>query len=436
MISRKLHIKNRVIHQFNKIRYTKAGVILCLIALCCNWQSLRAQEHSLHDINETTPRSRAQLPTWMQHLYLDVSYGLMVYPFSAEQLEAGYELVSLTNPPASIKLGAGYRINPYLSAQLSYLFPTAWVEYTYRYGNGNITRPIWTNVGAAGLLGSLPLSTNWSGSIELGTALMTRKGFNDPSQQTVVSDASFVSLYTGAALRYQLSETFGLHLHANYMPSSTTHRHPYTFFSGAGLNYQLKPISTEVLTKSAASGRNYPHQWLQLGYSSNVMGYGVNDFFSGQVLRIFWGGSVHVKQGFSLQYQRNLFHTARWFAVDFVLNTSLWEVQVNAYNEVKEALMTVSIAPVFRLNLLYTPLADAYVFYSVAGPTYISATKANGYDLGKHFVFMDTMGAGLFFGSGRQFNGEIKIGHYSNGNLFPQNAGVKVPLALHLGYAW
>ncbi|MBK6826807.1 MAG: acyloxyacyl hydrolase [Chitinophagaceae bacterium] len=30
--------------------------------------------------------------------------------------------------------------------------------------------------------------------------------------------------------------------------------------------------------------------------------------------------------------------------------------------------------------------------------------------------------------------GGIRIAHYSNGNLFPQNDGVKIPLTFNLGY--
>ena len=46
------------------------------------------------------------------------------------------------------------------------------------------------------------------------------------------------------------------------------------------------------------------------------------------------------------------------------------------------------------------------------------------------------MGVGLFAGKNRTFNVGIKTNHYSNGNIFTQNAGVKIPLTLSLGYAF
>jgi hypothetical protein len=46
------------------------------------------------------------------------------------------------------------------------------------------------------------------------------------------------------------------------------------------------------------------------------------------------------------------------------------------------------------------------------------------------------MGFGVFAGKQKQLNAEIKIAHYSNGNLFPQNNGVMVPLTFGLGYSF
>ena len=47
----------------------------------------------------------------------------------------------------------------------------------------------------------------------------------------------------------------------------------------------------------------------------NLLGYGANNFFSGPV-PIFWGGNVKTRQGFTADYQRNVFHTRKWFAFD------------------------------------------------------------------------------------------------------------------------
>jgi hypothetical protein len=39
----------------------------------------------------------------------------------------------------------------------------------------------------------------------------------------------------------------------------------------------------------------------------------------------------------------------------------------------------------------------------------------------------------MFFGKDRRLNAELGIKHYSNGNIFTQNASIKIPLTLTLG---
>jgi hypothetical protein len=46
------------------------------------------------------------------------------------------------------------------------------------------------------------------------------------------------------------------------------------------------------------------------------------------------------------------------------------------------------------------------------------------------------MGTGVSLGKKRKYNIELRISHYSNGNLFTSNAGITIPLSLHLGYAF
>jgi hypothetical protein len=39
-------------------------------------------------------------------------------------------------------------------------------------------------------------------------------------------------------------------------------------------------------------------------------------------------------------------------------------------------------------------------------------------------------------GKKRKLNAELRIAHYSNGNIFPFNEGVKVPMTFNLGWAF
>jgi hypothetical protein len=46
------------------------------------------------------------------------------------------------------------------------------------------------------------------------------------------------------------------------------------------------------------------------------------------------------------------------------------------------------------------------------------------------------LGVGAFLGMGRRWSAAVKINHYSNGNLMADNAGLKVPLTLGVGFTF
>ena len=46
------------------------------------------------------------------------------------------------------------------------------------------------------------------------------------------------------------------------------------------------------------------------------------------------------------------------------------------------------------------------------------------------------MSLGLFADRNRNVNVGIKLSHFSNGNVFTQNAGVTIPLTVSAGYAF
>jgi len=183
--------------------------------------------------------------------------------------------------------------------------------------------------------------------------------------------------------------------------------------------------------------RSKDMQWIQLGYSSNIAGYEVNRALN----KVFWAGRVHVKQGFMLNYQQNLLYYKKFFAIDWGLNAAIWQTagkhhDLNWPMEYfpEERFFTCSVFPVFRLNFVHTPKFESYIYYAIGGPSFISKTVLDNYALGKHFIFLDNMGLAAFFGNNKQYNVELRIGHYSNAELFPQNHGVKVPLTMLIGY--
>jgi opacity protein-like surface antigen len=398
----------------------------------------------LHAIGLSAQDERSQIPPLLQRSYFEVNLGYINYPFSAAQLESGYELVGAVNVPnMAVRLVLwGYDFNDYLAAQITYMRPVSWVRYRFSDGSEEHARSVWTNVGGFTMKGKLPIGKKFSVYGEGGLGIITRAGFDYEDAQgnlkPVVKDANFATFLFGAGLKYHINKKWALQLVGNYSPASEKRNQPHTSFVGTGFSYNFIPYTEKQIQKTADGGMIHPKQWFQIGYTSNLLGYGVNDFVSNKYFPIFWGGMAHVKQGLSLNYQRNVFHSAKFFALDWGINASVWQTtwKYGSPTGNQEQFFTFSIFPVFRLNFLQTKSFDAYFYYTVAAPTFISEKIIDGFDTGEKFTFMDNMGAGIFFGEDRRYNAELKIGHYSNGNIFPNNDAVKVPLSINLGYAF
>ena len=377
--------------------------------------------------------NKAQIPGFLQRAYFEVNVGAINYPFSEANFENNKyilsEAVEVPHIAARLVL-LGYEFNKFLSAQITYMRPVLWVQYHYKDDSENIYQnSVWMNIGGLTIKPSLPIGEKFSVYGEVGLGLITRHGFNGPDGNPLISDARFGTFLLGAGFKYRLNEHWSLQMCSNFSPESKVHNQPYTSFIGTGFSYEFRKFSDKQLEKTAATGYIYPKQWIQFGYTSNILGYGVNIAISSA--NLFWGGNVQVNRGVSITYQRNIFHGAKVFALDWGANTAFYQTNIN-----KETFFTLSVFPVFRLNLLHTAPLDAYFYYSVAGPTYISKVILDDLDTGAHFTFYDTMGAGVFFGKKRNYNAELKIGHYSNGNIYPSNESVMVPLTLNIGYAF
>jgi len=382
--------------------------------------------------------SRSQLPPILQKSFFELNYGLIQYPFGQEQLEAGYIMESpAVIPPAAFRLTLwGYEFNKYLSGQLTYTQPVVWLNYGQISNDGSLietapaSRRVTLNMGGIILKPTLPLTSKFLLFGEVGLNFVTRIGFKDINGNPILKSANYATYMLGGGVKYSLNKSWGVNLVANYTPENTSRKQPTTTFFGAGLSYHLQRISDEQVRRTDEKEYIRPKQWLQVGYTSNLMGYGVNNFIAGK-MKIFWGGWAEVQSGIHLSYQRNIFNGPTFFSLDWGINASGWKTKLN-----NEQFFTLSVFPVFRFNCLRTKNIDAYFFYSVAGPSYISKTELENHKLGGHFLFQDNIGVGFFAGKSKKLNTEIRIGHYSNGNMHIYNDGVKIPLSLNFGYVF
>ncbi len=385
---------------------------------------------ALSDYAVLAQDTRAQYPRFLSRSYIGLNMGYINYPFSSVQLEPGFEAQAIRVPHLALQvLLLGYHINNNLSAQITYSRPVNWVEYKYVNGDQYI-HYVWMNIAGLTVKYRLPVTNKLSVYGEGGLAIITRKGFKFDDVE-VVKDASYASILAGAGVQYQLNKNWDLKLSASYSPRRAKDRQPHTEFYSAGFNYNMHPLSAERVQKNSNTGFIFPKQLIQVGYSTNQFTYAANNFVSEGKIPIFWGGEAEVEKGVSLHYLRNVFHGRKLFSLDVGTSFSGWRSRIN-----KEEFFTLSVFPLFRFTFLRTRPADMYFYYSVAGPTFISKTTIDNINTGKHFTFQDLMGLGIFAGANRQLNAEVRIGHYSNGNIFPYNEGVKIPLTFNLGFAF
>jgi len=373
--------------------------------------------------------ARTQYPKVLQNSYITINVGAIDQPFSQAQLQPGFQAASIDVPRVDVRVMLfGHEFNRFVSAQASYMRPLNYVTYTSVSAGDSGGHHVRVNFGAVTLKARAPLRGRLSAYGEGGLGFTSRTGFS-LGKTPVVADANYASVLLGGGIDYRVAPAWDLTAGVTLSPGRASVNQPRTLFSSGGFRYTMRPLPPERVAANRDAGFIFPRQVVQLEYSSGT-GYAVNDFVSRKV-PIFWGGHAKVDFGLAPHYERNVFHTRKVFGLDVGASAGVYRTRQNG-----DRFYTMSLYPLFRFTFLRTRLADMYFAYSLAGPTYISKIVLDGLDTGRHFTFQDFMGIGWFAGANRRLNAGVKINHYSNGNIFTQNAGVKIPLTFSVGYAF
>ncbi|MEH6408605.1 MAG: acyloxyacyl hydrolase, partial [Leeuwenhoekiella sp.] len=315
-------------------------------------------------------------------------------------------------------------------AQLSVMRPAAWASYNKLDIDGR-DHTVWTNIWAITAKKNFTLDKKFKLYFEGGISNVARHGFTAKKKE-IVDDAQYLYPLFGSGLVYKLSHKWDASINATYSPPRDKVNQPATTFIAAGITYNLRELDQEVIERNSNTPYFFPKHILQVGYSSDEAGFDINRQFSGGLktsIPIFWNGDIFVKNGLFINYQRNIFHTLKSFSFDWGASVGFYETQNN------ESFYTLSVFPVVRWWFLRTKPLDVYFNYSLIGPAYISKSVLDGVDSGEEATFQDFMGIGFLLGKERHINIDLRIGHYSNGNIFNDNHGVAVPLMLSFGYA-
>jgi len=351
-------------------------------------------------------------------------------PLTGTALQPGFRTASIVLPHTAVRaLLFGHELNRYTSAQAAYMRPVSYIDYREVTGApANDSHHVRTTFGSVTLKVRAPLRRRVFAYGESGYGLTSRTGFSIGGVPAV-TDAHYSSLVAGGGVDIDLNPRWSLTGGVLYVPGRAGIDQPRALFSSGGFRYVMRPLSEARLDAVRRAGLVFAKQVPQMEVSTGT-GYGVNNFVS-RTVPVFWGGHAEVHRGGAVHYERNVFHARRLFSLDVGASAGLYRTSRQS-----ERFHAWSIYPLLRLTFVRTAATDVYLAYSLAGPTYISRTRLDGLDTGHHFTFQDFMGVGVFTGPGKRLNAGVKINHYPNGNIFAQNAGVKIPLTFSLGYVF
>lgn len=394
------------------MKYTGIVIFLFIGALVAKAQSLRVA-----------------YPELLKNSYVNINMGDIYSPFNNTHLHSDYIAEQITTRGLAIKINIGHQITKKISAEINYLRPILWSYYSGINGDKH-DYSIFTNIGALSLKYKQPIYKNWSVYGSMGFSIMTRRSV-ERHLKPLMKEVNYASVLFGSGIQYQVNDKWDLIAGYTFAQKSKKHVNPHTRFWSIGFSYYMRPMKKEKIEHLKKVSKSYKEHTFQLGITTNSLGYGVNNFLTERKVPVFWGGAVEIKQGITLNYLHNSFHTKKVFSLDWGASIGLWQSEKH-----NNTIASLSIFPMLRFMIARTKYADFFALYSLAGPTLLNKSNIDHENTGKLFTFRDFMGLGAYFGKERAYNAELQIGHFSNGNLFPYNPGLKIPLTFTLGYCF
>ena len=377
---------------------------------------------------------KSKFTDFLSNSYYSINFGGIFHSFSNANLAPGYESPSVSRNWFSGRMLLGHKFAKNWAVQFGTLRPAAWFKYD-NVNNVGYKNSVWINAWSLSLKKDFNLGEKFNVYAEAGIANLTRVGFSI-GNTVVYEDAHLANLLYGFGVQYRLSEKWRLSANGTFLPKSKKYNQPAISQASLGFEYHLQQPDDQTAKDYANNQYFFPKNTIQISYGTGEIGFGVNEFFSMNMrvgnfesfgIPVFWLGDVKAQHALSVSYQRLIYRSEKIFSLD-------WGVSATYFQSIgREDVFALSIFPVLRFYFLRTNNYDFYTNYSLIGPTFISESVTDGFDMGTNITYQDIMGFGVFFGKDRKYNFEMRIMHYSNGNIFTDNAGVAIPIQFTLG---
>lgn len=389
---------------------------------------------SFNFFSQEKEKQKTKFTKFLSKSYYSLNFGGIFYPFSNDNLIDGYATESFSRNWFSGRLLLGHKLIDNFSIQFGTMRPASWFKYD-NVNNIGYEKSVWINAWSLSLKKDFNFNKKTSFYAEIGVANLTRFGFSI-NDKIIYDDAHYASLIYGLGLQYWLSDKWRLSANGTFLPSSAKHNQPSISQVSAGFEYHLQQVDDKIAKEYAENEYFFPNNIFQISYGTGEIGFGFNQFFGMSLpvgnfesfgIPVFWVGEVKAQHAVSVTYQRLIYRSEKIFSLDWGLSATYFQ------SRGKTDVFAFSIFPVLRFYLLRNKSFDLYSNYSIIGPAYISKADIDGIKSGPNTTFQDTMGFGLFFGKERKYNFELRIMHYSNGNIFTRNAGVAIPIQFTFG---
>jgi len=261
-----------------------------------------------------------------------------------------------------------------------------------------------------GLRYKIPLHSRFIPYLGSGVGMIIRRKFIINGFNTI-DEGNFFVVPIFAGLEYSLTKHWLLDVNFTYLTPNKSHHIPSTYFTGLGVSYVLLPSSTikkhhEINTENNAY---FPLNTVGLGgLNSSVFKFIPTRHVT--FPPIYWRGTLSTRSGFILWYERNIYHSHKYFSFNWGADVANWSTTLS------DNFYTVSLYLNIKVWFLRTESTDLYVTWTNAGVSYISKRILDGRDIGGQFTFQDFLGIGGLFGKSKAFGIELKFIHYSNGS--------------------
>jgi hypothetical protein len=390
---------------------------------------------SLHLFGQEKEKQKTKFTNFLAKSYYSINLGGIFYPFSNNNLIDGYGTETFSRNWFSGRLLLGHKLKEDLSVQFGTMRPAAWFKYD-NVNNIGYDRSVWINAWSLSLKKDFKLLKKTTFYAEAGIANLTRFGFSI-DDKVIYDDAHYASLIYGFGFQYKLTDKWRLSANGTFLPKSTKHNQPSISQASLGFEYHLQQVDDKTADEYAKNDYFFPNNIFQVSYGTGAIGFGFNQFFGMSLpvgdfesfgIPVFWVGNVKAQHAVSLTYQRLIYRSEKIFSLDWGVSATYFQSRKGKSN-----VFAFSVFPVLRFYLMRKKNFDFYTNYSIIGPAYISKADIDGYKSGPKITYHDTMGFGVFLGKERKYNVELRIMHYSNGNIFTRNDGVAIPLQLTLG---